>query len=431
MLSNLTRRMFLAFSAMAALALYFKRYPKDLFAAERVNTGVKAHNPGASHDGKSYVYLAKGASSEDNMRKVVEMMGGINKFVGADDIVLLKPNAQWWNQGTTNTNAMKAFIEMVLASPNFKGEIIIAENHHFPEDNSRGWTTDKRNGDHNLNELVEHFQKSGRPNVTKYHWHDGGGSVPGMWGGAEKGGLVKGPGNGDGYVWRDDLVFTAPGGKKAMMSYPVFTSEYSGITIDFCKGPWKNGMYLDRKLKFVNFAGLNHHSSTGVTASIKNYLGICDMTCGHRGRQPEGFYNLHFIGESNLHWRIKEVLGKFGWKEYLTAIGGAVGYFMKNVRMADLNIITAEWTGYGSRTDTNLREHTRAVLASADPVALDYAAAKDILMPATVKNSKSSSLRLENDPEPDDSPFRKFLSGCHDMGIGNLREDRIVRVKDI
>ncbi len=85
------------------------------------------------------------------MPKVLEMVGGIEAIVDKKDIVILKPNAQWWNQGMTNTNAMKQFIEEVLGIPGFSGEIIIAENHHYAVDNSRGWTTKKRNGDFNYN----------------------------------------------------------------------------------------------------------------------------------------------------------------------------------------------------------------------------------------------------------------------------------------
>jgi hypothetical protein len=113
-------------------------------------------------DSISYIYESKNGTPEQNVQKVVEMMGGIEKFIGKEDIVILKPNAQWWNQGMTNTNAMKGFIELVLAIPGFKGEIIIAENHHcFGKRNTsniRGWVTQERNGDFNLNELIEYFQ---------------------------------------------------------------------------------------------------------------------------------------------------------------------------------------------------------------------------------------------------------------------------------
>jgi hypothetical protein len=317
-MTGVTRRIFLCLSGMGMPSALWACRTRDEGArpdgpatrGNRMNIGVRA-------DGTSLVCVARNGTPEGNMRKVLEMSGGIDRFIGPRDIVLLKPNAQWWNQGTTNTDAMRAFIDAVLAMRDFRGEIIVAENHHFPEVNSRGWTTEQRNGAYNLNELVRHFQRNGVRNVTKVHWRDGGPSRPGYWGGAENGGIVTGPGRGDGYVWRSDLVYVAPSGRKAMMSYPVFTSPYSGITVDFKEGPCKDGAYLkDRSLRFVNFYGLNHHGAdTGITASIKNYLGICDMTCGHRGTGPEGFHNFHFVGYSNRPGVIKAIGKKFGWRE--------------------------------------------------------------------------------------------------------------------
>jgi hypothetical protein len=427
---KLARRMFLYFSGLMVLGTFlFKKSMGGLWADNSEAAENSAGRKVEESDRKSYVYMVRNDSPENNTRKLIEMMGGTGEFIGPDDIVLLKPNAQWWNQGATNTNAMKAFIEMVVELPGFHGEVIIADNHHFPENNSRGWTTEKRNGDFNLNELVAYFQDRGQRNVTRYHWHDGGPSIKGLWGGAENGGVINGPEDGDGYVWKNDLVYTSPSGRKAMMSYPVFTSRYSGITIDFMRGPWKDGHYLKRKMKFINFSGLNHHGSTGVTASIKNYLGICDMTCGHRGKKPEGYYNFHFVGGSNFHWRLKAVLEKFGWNDYLSSIGGCVGYFMRNVRMADLNIVEAEWVGYGSKSDSRLRVQTKAMLASVDPVALDYTAAKEVLLPATHENTKETKFIVNNDPDSQDSPFREFLRLCHEQGIGNFDEQNIVKIR--
>lgn len=37
------------------------------------------------------------------------MMGGVGKFIGTKDIVILKPNAQWWNQGRTNLAATRVY----------------------------------------------------------------------------------------------------------------------------------------------------------------------------------------------------------------------------------------------------------------------------------------------------------------------------------
>ena len=65
----------------------------------------------------------------------------------------------------------------------------------------------------------------------------------------------------DGYVWRDDMVCKVENGRKTMMTYPVFTSSYSDIIIDLKNGAWKNGKYLERKVKLINFPSLNPPSS--------------------------------------------------------------------------------------------------------------------------------------------------------------------------
>jgi hypothetical protein len=382
-------------------------------------------NLGVDRDGFSRVYLARNGTPGQNVRQVVEMTGGIESLVGKRDIVILKPNGQWWNQGMTNTDAMKAFIDLVLEIPAFGGEIVVAENHHFPEDNSRGWTTTERNGSFNYNELVEHFRQRGFENVTKCHWHDGGPSVQPSWGGAADGGLVDGPEDGDGYRWCYHAEHVAVTGRKTLMSYPVFTSPYSGVRVDFGRGAWKDGRYLDTPVKFVNFSALNHHGLTGVTASIKNYLGVVDMTCGYRGTSPKGYYNFHAVGYSSLPGRVKYLLGRLGWKFTAEHIGGAVGAFMKTVRVADLNVITAEWVGWGSRTDLAKRARARTVLASRDPVALDYVAGKYTLLPVTREHDRSGFYVRRNDPDNRRGPFRRFLEHCHDQGVGNLEEDRI------
>ena len=63
--------------------------------------------------------------------------------------------------------------------------------------------------------------------------------------------------------------------------------------------------------------------------------------------------------------------------------GGVLGFFMAHVRMPDLHIIAADLVGWGDRRRLDLACRPRAVLASTDPVALDYIAAKEILLPGT------------------------------------------------
>jgi len=283
------------------------------------------------------------------MAKVLEMLGGIERIIGKDDIVIIKPNGQQIGHNMTNTNTIKEFIDQVLNMPGFGGEIIVAENHHYHPHNRAGWTTSHKNGDYNLNELIAHYAERGIRNVTKYHWQDAG---------SGHGRMVSGPGEGDGYVWSHEEYSYQ--GRKTKMTYPIFTSPCSGVTIDFKNGAWENGKYTGQPVKFINISALRHHSNAGVTAAVKNYLGIVDLTCGYRGKEPAGYYNFHYIA---VDWPSIEILRKF-MKSFITskfarkqritrkiadfvgpqngAMGGAVGYFMKTIRMADLNIIAAE-----------------------------------------------------------------------------------------
>lgn len=50
----------------------------------------------------SIIYRAVNGTPEQNLKKVIELMGGIERIIGSDDVVLIKPNVQWWNQGAPN-----------------------------------------------------------------------------------------------------------------------------------------------------------------------------------------------------------------------------------------------------------------------------------------------------------------------------------------
>ena len=100
-------------------------------------------------------------------------------------------------------------------------------------------------------------------------------------------------------------------------------------------------------------------------------------------------------------------------------MGAEVGIFLKTVRKADLNITTAEWIGLASR----LREpisHTRAVLASTDPVALDYHAMKYVLYP-------NSQIPLHN-PDNLNGPLYHDLKHCAEKS-GFVFDEKHVAVK--
>ena len=436
---NISRSRFLKFFTLAVILSFFMlffystlRMFKNLFRRFFVSIGtytaIKSEYfvMNSSQNEISDIYLAKNGTPEDNVKKVVDMLGGIKNFITENDIVIIKPNAQWWNQGRTNLAAIKGFIDLILEIPNFHGEIIIAENHHFMDlslpkgekDNTRGWThLSEINGfigdeNHNINTLISLYEKQGFKNVTKYHWRDGGAKRSESWGNGQNGGLVNSPADGDGYLWTDiDFLCSGVWGLKSWkvkLTYPVFTSKYSGITVDFKEGAFRrnsNGSATflpEKKVKFINFSVLNTHGEdTGITSSIKNYMGVTDLSCGAWGLEPKGYVNVHECGE----------------RFYPYAKAGPIGYFMKMIRKADLNIVTAEWVGWGSRTDVTKAQQMKTILASIDPIALDYYSSKYLVYPL----SKKQSLHNPDNPK---SSIAKFLkTAMMSCGTGTMNEN--------
>jgi hypothetical protein len=92
---------------------------------------------------------------------------------------------------------------------------------------------------------------------------------------------------------------------------------------------------------------------------------------------------------------------------------------MRTIRKADLNIVTAEWVGFGSRTDVNLSSCPRAILASTDPVALDYYGTKHILYPL------GGPVAALNDPDNQEGPLHRYLKLCSEEGGGVFDDKNI------
>jgi hypothetical protein len=72
------------------------------------------------------------------------------------------------------------------------------------------------------------------------------------------------------------------------------------------------------------------------------------------------------------------------------------------------------------------------ILAGTDPVALDYIAAREVLLPGTpagvVERKSGIPYRELNDPDRESGPFRQFLREANRQGIGNLDESMIKTV---
>jgi len=361
----------------------------------------------------SNVYYAKNGTPDQNINRLLEIMGGISHFVGGDDVVVIKPNGQNIRHAGTNTSSLKAVIDLILSIPGFTGEIIIAENVHTANPNTNPlnmWNvTDHRfNGPWSFNSLLQYYRDNrdlypaihdhgGEINVSKYILKDA------FLGGRES----SGPADGDGYVRRTDLeYFVPPGGweygqnwsfPSTIMTYPIFTSAHSGITIDLKNGCWQNGNYIGVRNILIMMSTLNHHSGyAGVTSAVKNLYGVVELS--------GGFYNQY----SDFH--------RIGFP----AGGGASGMHVREIRRADLYITAAEWSGHTGRFGLDPIE-TKTVLASTDPLALDYWASKNVLYPLGGWNQQL------NNPDDETGPLRKYMNlFLQEVDRGTLSESEML-----
>lgn len=374
--------------------------------------------PKITNDSQSIIYRSLNGTPSENLIKAIELMGGIDKVIGENDIVVIKPNVQWWNHGATNLSALKTLVDLIMNRPSgFYGEVVIAENCHR---GSEPWTVQESgwirvyernsdvNGINNFNELTDHLKKIYGERYSTIHWID-------VAYGAKR---VFSPADGNGYVYCDgtggvplislDNGKTGEDFREVIMTYPIFKTD-RGTIIDFKNGIWSEGAYTEQPLCFINFATINHHSHyVGVTGAVKNYFGVVDISGGGWGKLAAKYNNFHSFAYNE--WDFGPVPGTMGTE---------VALFMNTIRKADLNIIAAEWVGLASRTEPPVA-HTRAVLISSDPVALDYHAAKYLLF-------ANSSISIHN-PDNEQSPLNHYLVKCSENG-GGVFDEKLVAVK--
>jgi hypothetical protein len=356
---------------------------------------------------KSSVFRVINGDPGSNLLKLLELIGGVDNFVGKEDIVIIKPNVQWWNQGAPNLLTLYTFIKLIMERPGgFSGEVVVAENCHrgkYPLKYA-GWSkffdrNSAYDGVNNFYDLTQKLKAEFSDRYSTVHWVD-------VDAGAKR---IYSPGDGEGYVYCDgtngipwiglDNGCKGVQKRSVIMTYPIFKTD-RGTLVDFKRGIWADGKYFDQPIRFINFAALNHHSEyCGATSAIKNYLGVTDLSGGpdpnNGGKITGDYYNFHSFPFNN--WEAGPKRGM---------IGAEIGFFMNTVRKADLNITSAEWIGLASRTALPAAR-TRAIIASTDPVALDYHSTKYLLYP----NSKISV----HDPDNMHGPLYHDLKVCADV----------------
>ena len=315
----------------------------------------------ASISPASGIYVANGRQ-EAHVNRLIDVMGangllfyksstigsnmGPNGLIAKDDVVLIKINAQWDQRGGTSTDVLKELIQALVNHPDgFVGEIVVADNGQ-----GNGNLDRSQNNAETFAQSPQDVANTFRPmyNVSTFLWD------------SIRGNRVSEYSSGNdasGYVLSD----TADPETGIRVSYPKFKTEF-GTRISFKNGIW-DGTSYEKRLKVINLPVLKSHWIYGVTASIKNYMGV----------QSEGEY--YAGGLANGHSSVAN---------------GGMGTLMVETGLPTLNIIDAIWVNAnpppslsaGPVTPYDQATRVNVLAASTDPVALDYWAAKEVLVPA-------------------------------------------------
>jgi uncharacterized protein (DUF362 family) len=293
-----------------------------------------------NHAGVDTLLRAMGANGLKFYRSSRETgISGPSGLIDTNDVVLIKVNAQWKHRGCTNSDLIRGLIQRVISHPDgFEGEVVIVENGQ-----GRGSlkcdTSSSYDGDHsvqaNANNKAHSFvhlvdRVFVDPRVS-YYLLD-----PIRETFIEAGDHVT-----EGYRIRD------------VISYPCFTTK-GGHRVDLAKGIWREDRFVPN-LKLINVPVLKHHDEGGseITASLKHFYGLVSMKDGHSDYR-------HYEG-----------------------LGVTCGKMVVSVRAPVLNIVDAIWVSHRSLAGYPADKTFRAnqLMASQDPVALDYCAAKYIIYP--------------------------------------------------
>jgi len=336
---------------------------------EKREIGLKIVGKIAKFEPASSIYVVNGTKgNDDGIPRLIDLMGehgllfyksskyGKNKgsegLISRDDVVIIKVNSQWNERGGTNTDLVKALIQVILDHPDgFVGEIVAADNGQaqYGSAGSGGSFSWSRNNAENISQSIQSvidFFAEKNYKVSAYLWD----TITTK----EVSEYFEGDME-DGYV----VNATVNPRTGIMVSYPKFRTKF-GAYISFKYGVWdpKAKTYYSDKLKVINFPVLKTHSIYGVTACVKHYMGVVS----------------------------DKLTAMLGARAHNTVGKGGMGTEMVKTRFPTLNIIDAIWinaipkggpsTSYGEATRVNI------VATSVDPVALDYWATKHILLEA-------------------------------------------------
>jgi len=287
-------------------------------------------------------------------------------LIGANDVIIIKVNAQSAQRGSTNTDLIKSLVKAIVDHPDgFTGEVVIADN---GQSSGALYYAESNAYDHSqsMTDVAAVFPGY---KVSSYSWF------------TIANNLVTEYSNDnyqDGYVVNPTPDATT--GVK--VSYPKFQTAY-GTYISFKNGVWNpsTGTYDSTRLKIINLPLFKSHYNYGATSCVKNYMGVGSQT---------------LTGEHD-------------------SVGnGGMGTQMVQTRFPTLNILDGIWvnanpfqpgeqpgsSNCGPFTTYDSASYTNVIGASTDPVALEYWFAKHIAMPAALQRGYTYISSIDPDYGP-------------------------------
>lgn len=336
-----------AFSSFRQLQGAESASPSDLFWVKKI-PDQPFYSPGRGnyHVGLDSLIHLMGTQGLKFYRSSHETgLSGPLGLIAADDVVLVKVNAQWKYRGATNSDLIRGLIQRILDHLDvFNGEVVIFENGqgrgslNCDTSSSYGGDTSVRananDERHSFLYLVnQHFKD---PRVSAF-----------LLDPVRSRFISNTDHSTNGYRLFENV------------SYPCFTTA-GGHRVELKEGIRRGNGY-SQNLKLINVPVLKYHDVGGseITVALKHLYGVLSMSDGQSTFR-------HYSG-----------------------LGETCGKMVVSVCPPVLNIVDAIWVSHkslaGHPASTTFRANQ--VLAGQDPVALDYYAAKYILYPIE-KNSR-------------------------------------------
>ena len=336
---------------------------------------VKVDEMRATESPSSDIFVVEGTNGDDDgFKSMIRLMeekgksfyktkGSRKGIVASNSVVVVKVNSQWDERGGTNTDLVKSIIEEIVSHPDgFKGEVVIADNGQA----QYGSTRHGGSLDYEVNNAVDPAQSNKKVaesfkdhKVSTYLWDDITTKSVREYSEGDKE---------DGYIIYD----AADPVTGIFVSYPKFRTKY-GKYISFRHGVWnpRTSKYNSKRFVLLNVPVLKGHFIYGVTACVKHYMGVVSDK----------------LQSGTAHRTVRT---------------GGMGTMIAKTRAPDLNILDAIYVnstcGKGPSCSLDDATQLNLVMASTDPVALDYWATKHVLMEAAKQQGQPdiSKFDLEN-----------------------------------